>query len=275
MQEISGEARERLLKIFDAVNQWRAWTGTAPPAPATGSSLAKDDEVTAPYQISHAVAGAMVSAVDHLDAVRALVQDAQVLHARAPYTLLRAALENAATAVWLLAPANRNERVLRRLRLQWADVRDGQKAHREVGIEPAPSQAGWQAKIEAVAHARGLAEEQVRDVTRKNVTYSEIVKTAGAEARNVDPVMRHALFCWMISSGIAHAKPWAVLSAVLDRKVVPEVKDPSASQLGLRLSASDDAVTVIAGFAASMASEGWRLLDERRTGPSATRPGGY
>lgn len=34
--------------------------------------------------------------------------------------MLRAVLENAAVAVWLLAPASRNERVLRLLRWEWA-----------------------------------------------------------------------------------------------------------------------------------------------------------
>ena len=261
--QLSDEAQQQLVKIFDLVSRWRGWTGAAPPVPAVGSSLRKDDEVTDPYQLSHALIGALVSAVDHLDAVRALVQDAGILHARAPFTLLRAALENSATAVWLLAPASRNERVLRRLRLQWADALDGEKAHQLVGAEPRLSRDEWKAKLEAVARDRGLPDEQVRAVTRQKVTYSEIVKAAGDEARDPGPTGQDALFCCMVASGIAHTRPWAVLSSVLDRVVMPGVPGMPENQVGLMLSASDKAVTLIAIVTTLMVIEGGRLLDER------------
>ena len=85
---------------------------------------------------SHAVGAALTSSIDHLNTLQALVMQARVLPARAPFTLLRAALENAAVAVWLLAPPNRNERVFRRLRLQWADAQDGQSAVELTGQAP-------------------------------------------------------------------------------------------------------------------------------------------
>ena len=84
--QLSSEAQRQLVKIFELVDSWRDRTGAMAPVPAVGSSLRKDDEVTDPYQLSHAVIGALVSAIDHLDAVRALVQDAGILHARAPFT---------------------------------------------------------------------------------------------------------------------------------------------------------------------------------------------
>jgi hypothetical protein len=147
-----------------------------------------------------------VSAVDHLDAVRALVQDAGILHARAPFTLLRAALENSATAVWLLAPANRNERVLRRLRLQWADALNGEVAHQVLGAALRLSHDGWKGKLQAEACARGLPDEQVQAVTGRPVSYSGIVKAAGDEAQGCDLTGQDASFCWMLSSGIDGAQ---------------------------------------------------------------------
>jgi hypothetical protein len=264
--QLSGEAQRQLVKIFELVGRWRDRTGAAAAVPAIGSSLRKDDEVTDPYQLSHAVIGALVSAVDHLDAVRALVRDAGILHARAPFTLLRAALENSATAVWLLAPANRNERVLRRLRLQWADALDGEVAHQVVGAEPRLSRDGWKGKLQAVARARGLPDEQILAVTRRPVSYSGIVKAAGDEAQGSNLNGQDALFCWMLSSGIAHAKSWAVLSPALDRVEVPRVPGLSENQVGLILSASDKAVTLIANVTTLMVIEGWRLLDERGRG---------
>src|SRR4051794_32587057 len=91
--QISDEARRQLAKAFAVIDIWRDRIHGEPTTPAVGSSLAKDDEATDPYQMSHAATGALLSAVDHLDAFRALLQDAGVLHARAPFTLLRAALE--------------------------------------------------------------------------------------------------------------------------------------------------------------------------------------
>jgi hypothetical protein len=257
--ELGDEVKQQLVNIFGLVGLWRGRVQSVPSAPAAGSSLRKDDEVTGPYQLSHAVHGALASAVDHIDAFRVLVQDAGVMHARTPFTLLRAALENSATAVWLLAPASRDERVLRRLQLQWADSRDLERASKLMGAEPALSKDGWKAKLEGVARARGLSDEQVTVVTR-NASYSEIVRTAGNEARGTDIAGELVLFCWMIASGIAHARLWAVLSGILDRVVVPGVQEDPA---GLRLTASDRAVTVVAGVTALMVNEGWRLVDER------------
>jgi hypothetical protein len=264
--QLSSEAQRQLVKIFGLIDRWRDRIGAMAPGPAIGSSLRKDDEVTDPYQLSHAAIGALVSAVDHLDAVRALVQDAGILHARAPFTLLRAALENSATAVWLLAPANRNERVLRRLRLQWADALDGEVAHQVVGAAPRLSRDGWKGKLQAVARARGLPDEQVQAVTGRPVSYSGIVKAAGDEAQDSDLTGQDALFCWMLSSGIAHAKTWAVLSSVLDRVEVPGVPGVAENQVGLMLSASDKAVTLIASVTTLIVIEGWRLLDARGRG---------
>jgi hypothetical protein len=119
-----------------------------------------------PYEISHAVHGALVGAVDNLDALRALVADAHVVHARAPFTLLRAALENSATAVWLLGRSSREDRLLRRLRLQWSDSLDGENVAKRTGQEPSLPRSGWKSKLETVARASGMADSGRRSRVR-------------------------------------------------------------------------------------------------------------
>ena len=155
--ELSEQTKRRLLRVFDRVNSWRGRMQDRPAHVAAGSSLMADDEATHPYLISQSVHGALISAVDHLDALRTLVQDAHVVHGRATFTLLRAALENSATAVWLLAPGSRDERVLRRLRLQWADFLDRETAERLFVAEPEPSRADRKAELHGMARARGSA----------------------------------------------------------------------------------------------------------------------
>ena len=264
--ELSEDTKRALLWIFDAAAGWQARTEERADDVHAGSSLLKDDEVTSPYLISHSVRGALVSAVDHLGAFRALVQDAHVVHPRATLTLLRAALENAALAVWLLAPANRNERVLRRLRLQWADFHDGDYANHLFEDEPTPSLDDRRSELQAIARKRGLTDEQVALVAARPVTFSSIVRAATRESGFLHLDERTAMFCWMAASGTAHARQWAVLSPALQRVKVPGA--PEGSQ-GLRLSASDKMLTTAAGAATVMTAKGWRLLDNRRQSPLA------
>jgi hypothetical protein len=258
--QLSDTVRRQLAAIFTLVSEWRKRTQAVLLPPAAGSSLSGDDEVAHPCEPSHAVGGALVSAADHMDALRALVQDAHVVHARAPFTLLRAALENSATAVWLLAPANRNERILRRLRLQWADSCDLENAALPAGAQPPLSRAGWKDKLEAIARARSLPGEQAATITGQLFSYGSVVKTAASEAQDDELTGEVALLCWMAASGIAHARLRAALSSVLDRPEVPGAPQGAAA---MKLSASDKALAVIAGVTTLVIREGWRLAGER------------
>jgi hypothetical protein len=56
------------------------------------------------------------------------------------------------------------------------------------------------------------------------------------------------------------ARLWAILSSVLDRAEVPGAPE---GMFGIRLSASDKSLAVIAGVTALMVKGGWRLIDER------------
>jgi hypothetical protein len=47
---------------------------SAPTPPKAGSSLLKDDQAAQPYLVSQAVSAQLVSAADHWDALRVLLQ---------------------------------------------------------------------------------------------------------------------------------------------------------------------------------------------------------
>ena len=102
--------------MFDEVERWRERMVATPLEVQTGSLLADDDAATGCFQTSHAALGALHTATDHLHSLRTLVRDAGWLHTYAPFTLCRTALECAATAVWLLAPEARQERIIRQPR---------------------------------------------------------------------------------------------------------------------------------------------------------------
>lgn len=258
--ELSTGAKRVLATMFPQISLWRQRMQSPAPQPETGSSLMKDDQATHPFQVSHAAHAALVSAADHLDALRTLLQDARIVHARAPFTLLRAALENSSTTVWLLAPASRNERVLRRLRLQWADCIAQANVDPVLAPDPGQARAECRAKLQAIARARGLTAEEVATVASRPVGFRTIVETAADEARN-GTTGRHALYCWMAASGIAHAQQWAILrSGTLRHAEVPGALD---GNVNLALSASQEALSAVAAATAMMTAEGWRLLDEQ------------
>jgi hypothetical protein len=254
--QLSDEVKRQLVGHFPVIKAWRTRTGAASSGPVEGSPLRRDDEITHPYQISHAVIGALVSAVDHMDALRTLVEEAHVVHARAPYTLLRGALENAAVAVWLLAPANRIERVTRRLRWHWVSEKYGVETAELIGARQGLTLDERKTKIETVARSCGMTEDQVREATT-SASFRLIVKSAGDEGRGLDG--KTVKLCWMAESGIAHAQSWAVI-ALLKRV---EVRAASEGIVGLQMSASDNFLLLSWAVAARMISEGWRLLDER------------
>lgn len=81
-----------------------------------GSSLAGDDRASHPFEVSQAVRHMVNATVDQLHGVKVAVHDARQQHLAVSSTLARSALENTATALWVLGPGRSNERVERVLR---------------------------------------------------------------------------------------------------------------------------------------------------------------
>ena len=78
--------------------------------------------------------------MDHLSCLRALLRDAKVIHMYAPFSLVRAALENACAAVWMLQPPRRADRLARRLRFAVTDIHNGEQVKQVIG-QPGPRSA--------------------------------------------------------------------------------------------------------------------------------------
>jgi hypothetical protein len=254
---LSELSRQLLDRAFVAVEVWRERIHQDAPQPAAGSRLRADDALTDPYRLSHQVVLALISAVDHFEALLLLVQDAGVMPARAPFTLLRAALENASIAVWLLAPDDRKLRVLRLLRLMWTDGEDNVQAWESVAVQPPLSREERKNNLQEMARAAELSTQQVSQVATL-LRWTTIVKGAGDGAQELTG--ERALLAWRVSSGVAHARPWAALS-ILDRVEAPV---PDGDIVRLKLKASERRVTVVTSIALQMLAEGWRLFDESR-----------
>jgi len=175
-----------------------------------GSQLAADDAASQPYTVSYCAKACLNAGVGHLHAMKTLVFDEpRIRHAEADYSLIRGALENFATAFWVLHPQQRTIRVERALRWMAQNFRDEDKA---VGPLELPDDMEMPADVET----RGLQElhDVVAAIAQKagcaNVlggyTSTQAVKYA-EEHSHYDRV----LLMWQVCSGFAHGRPWANL----------------------------------------------------------------
>lgn len=250
---------EAILKILKKVDGWLAYTDPRTPAfrRAEGCPLSGDDKRTSPYNTSHAAWSSLCHAVDHLHMHRTVLQDAKMLHTYGHYTLLRGAFENACTAVWLLAPSRREERVTRRLQLVVADARNASRVHELVGHVPAKTLEERLAQVrEIAACAPGVDPGQAV----RRVTTTDIVKQACEAAPGRSAT--HQLV-WNLCSGAAHGDLWSMLT--LADKVELPGGPPGIARL--RVSANMSRLHLITFFAASMIDLGWRLFEQRSTSP--------
>ena len=161
------------------------------------SALAGDDRGSAPYQVSYAFRQCLNAAIDHLHAAKLLVVDLRVVHLAAPASLARSALENAATAYWILEPRRRDERIMRALRWQSRNIRDQHTAATQLSPTPLQAQLG---KVAAVAAARGLSPEIATSGYKQSTVMAEVAQATGL----------HVDFVWQLCSGFTHGRPWGL-----------------------------------------------------------------
>jgi hypothetical protein len=194
-----------------------------------GSEAALLDELTKPRQWSSAVSNALWGSVDHLQTLVDLLR--LPVRPLAPYTLLRAAVENASLALWLVAPSERETRLLRALRLAIADVRDSGPVHEIAGntIDPVAVRV---AKIVSAGKRAGLTDTQLK----QKDSWTEIVTAADRVFHRRGD--RAVEFSWRAGSGIMHARDWARM-AVLERG---EVIDDGGETLTMSVTTSFTAV---------------------------------
>jgi hypothetical protein len=168
-----------------------------------GSSLSGDDKASRPYQVSHAARMCLVVGVDHLQAVKALFVDLHVLHAAAPFSLVRGSLENLSAAFWILHPKARNQRIERTLRWHAKNFHEQYMALEPLGLIDEAQRDAKLAKLAAVATPRGISTQDVRAGYRS----SRAVRYAEEHSTRSD---RPLLF-WQLCSGYAHGRQWAYL----------------------------------------------------------------
>jgi hypothetical protein len=244
-----------IAKELAPLDLWLPYVSPDGPRPMSmaGSSLMGDDNATDPYYLSHAAWGGISSAVDHLNTLKTMIMDAKVLHIYSPFTIIRAAIENASTAVWLLAPTSRDERVLRRLRLADADFVNMEKLADLLGATPVRTLDQKRDKLRKIAAKRKIAEDLF---IKKRPGYEEIVGLAG-DATAVSGKVGKVV--WKSGSAVAHGDMSTVL-ALLERSTLGQTRNIVSASA----EAPVETLALMTSISVAIADKAITLYDSRR-----------
>lgn len=217
-----------------------------------GSAAHALDLASFPYNWTHAVTSAMWGSVDHLQTLASLLRSEDGVRPLAPYSLCRAAVENACLALWLVSPDDHELRLGRSLRLAAADRRD-QAAATRITRAPIRPLKEFLAEIDALGVRGGLAQGSAlqRDA------WIDIV--SGADAV-LDRPRRSGEFVWRLCSGFTHNRSWSRLAA-LDRGATLDNGDET---LSMSVTAGFTAIGLAVTTADSALRATWKRYDHDR-----------
>lgn len=225
-----------------------------------GSPLTGDDRRAGMFGVSGAAWNHLVVAVDHLSTLRAATVGrgqhgvALHLHLYGQFTLLRAMIENASAVLWLLGPASRAERVLRRLQFAAGDIRNNE------ALKLILRQPGRRTKDQRLDEVRVIASAYGLDPKSalRGPGYEDIVRAAG-EATEIGGDLAAVL--WRACSGLAHGDFWA--SITLPGAARLATTRPGMANLELRPNVVGLCTALLA--AKILIAEALRLYEQRCT----------
>lgn len=203
-----------LLPLFSEIEQARAdgaYRQLLAPAPA--SSLATDDAPLGAYAAAHLIRTSYTAGLAHADALRRLTLAGEV-DPTSPWTLLRGALENFATGLWLLDGAGRAERRRRALSLWDEDMRNRNQHEQDTGHLPS---GGGLSGAQRRAEIRAIADNLTLAPLAAPRTHQILLAAAPAAGLTALKVCA----AWRAASGFAHGRYWPNLRASQPRAAIP------------------------------------------------------
>ncbi|KLO30567.1 hypothetical protein ABW16_06595 [Mycolicibacter heraklionensis] len=265
MSEVAAEQIEQKWREYaEAVEALAARVGDPDDFPVeSSSSLAGDDAKSHPFEVSLALRHIINASVDQLHGVKVVVRDANYQHLAVSNTLVRAALENTATGLWILGPKARPERIERALRWHARNYHDFANYVTSSGSSAADMlkrNAGNLDLIGDVAERLGINAKRAKS----GFKVTEPIK-GGAQYTDL-PVYSD----WQITSGFAHGRPWAH-HGFLHREQVDSGADGHPVY---RMTARKDITLYFAVQALHLLGELLRLRDRRAGLAMPPRPDG-
>lgn len=183
---------------FKRIEEWNR-SGKEAWNVGSGSVLYAADALTEPHQVSHLMGYLLHTAVDHLHALKTLLDDAAAQHTFAPYTLIRGSIEAASTALWILQDADPELVSRRALHLEYQNLWDQRRATRLVDKD-ADFDEERLSRLEKVINLNNLTTA----VVKKPLHVSEIIATAATTF-----ALPNSRLTWQMCSAAAHGRHWA------------------------------------------------------------------
>lgn len=195
------------------------------------SSLALDDPYLGAWRAGGLHVGAMSAALDSLMTIQRILE-VRELPMTALYPMLRAAIENASVAIYLLQPEDRDERLRRSFFVADDDAKWRSSFETSFGNPDAQTRRhNTRAEIRTLVSGRpGLGDPETFSFSMP--TYSDLVANAGAVIA-ADPAMdsestMSLLAWWQLLSGLSHAKQWAMFEALQRSEAIVDEENETA-----------------------------------------------
>lgn len=254
------DAAQEFVRLAQEAAVWhtRFQSGVGDPPP--GSALRGDNNWTVGYPMSEMVWHIVSAAIDNIHAFTSLTvsggPDAYDITTR-PYGAfpnLRASMENAAAAIWMLSPSARQERVSRYLRW-WRQEAHYRERASEVLDGLTQETAEMRAWVDRVVAERNIPANLMSGYPK----YEAMVVEAASSVGMSGAVCR---LVWQTMSGMAHGERWA--SQVLNQ--MAHVADlPEPGRMAVNVTAPAGRLILEAMVAARYVRGAVDLMDHRRS----------
>uniref|UniRef100_A0A5Q5BH26 Uncharacterized protein n=2 Tax=unclassified Mycobacterium TaxID=2642494 RepID=A0A5Q5BH26_MYCSS len=249
------ELETRIRSTFGVLDHWLTSMRHAF-IPNVGSALHEDDQDWPPLPVSQLAHVGLAVATDHLDAIRCHL-NSKHLFALTDLTICRSALVGASQAVWILAPADRNER-LERARMLAADALRYHGQYMEA-LKAASPDDPTVPLVEAHIAMRSAELKAKRLEAGALVRHENTRMIREAATAIFSPELAaEASLEWQSGSGAAHGFAWPILNSPNTKRV------GAADDTGLaEFQASASLGRIANGYLAAfhMARAGWSLLE--------------
>ncbi|TQL70387.1 hypothetical protein FB381_4317 [Nocardioides albertanoniae] len=180
-----------------------------------GTPLAADDRKANPFHTSHVIQMLLSAGIDNLNGIRHLIwgrppesSDRPVLHQATHFVLARAAIEDFATALWILGPSSRPVRVERTLRWHVQNIQDRSRAIEVLGVTQHSGEDRLKRLEEIAERSLGAVPPKFRG---RGFTATEVVKYADATNPEGGNQELSTEFLWRLCSGFTHGRFWSSL----------------------------------------------------------------
>lgn len=205
--------RQSRARTFLKIDDWAERMRENVPA-QPGSALHTADTLSDPYPASQAVSYLLMTATDHLHAVRSLFEGANLQHLRAPYTLIRGALESATLALYISRDPAPRAIAREALRLQSWNLIDSERAL-ATARGPADMLDSRKRRLREVAGELGVLGAVFGSPPSTSTIFDRV-----AESYRLHETSKLA---WHVCSAAAHGKSWA--SLILSNFEINERRD--------------------------------------------------